>query len=168
MARDSTGFAHSLRSASGSGHTGSRWRPTERSRLHFLLFRRDSPKNITPGRSMADAPTAGAARYASVAEVRADVERAGGDASALCGFGRCETPYTRIAEHLHLAPSSGNSLEAWTSYTVKLFISTNGSRRPHFTAAAGSEPATSRSEKGYCAKNERAPREQHISLEHRC
>ena len=38
---------------------------------------------------MADAPTAGAARYASVAEVRADVERAGGDASALCGFGRC-------------------------------------------------------------------------------
>ena len=33
--------------------------------------------------------TAGAARYASVAEVRADVERAGGDASALCGFGRC-------------------------------------------------------------------------------
>ena len=79
-----------------------------------------------------------------------------------------ETPYTRIAEHLHLAPSSGNSLEAWTSYTVKLFISTNGSRRPHFTAAAGSEPATSRSDKGYCAKNERAPREQHISLEHLC
>ena len=38
---------------------------------------------------MADAPTAGAARYASVAEVRADVERAGGDASGLCGFGRC-------------------------------------------------------------------------------
>ena len=38
---------------------------------------------------MADAPTAGAARYASVAEVRADVERAGGDASVLCGFGRC-------------------------------------------------------------------------------
>ena len=38
---------------------------------------------------MADAPTAGAARYASVAEVRADVERAGGDASALCGLGRC-------------------------------------------------------------------------------
>ena len=38
---------------------------------------------------MADVPTAGAARYASVAEVRADVERAGGDASALCGFGRC-------------------------------------------------------------------------------
>jgi len=37
---------------------------------------------------MADV-TAGAARYASVAEVRADVERAGGDASALCGFGRC-------------------------------------------------------------------------------
>ena len=38
---------------------------------------------------MADA-TAGAARHcASVAEVRADVERAGGDASALCGFGRC-------------------------------------------------------------------------------
>ena len=27
--------------------------------------------------------------YASLAEVRADVERAGGDASALCGFGRC-------------------------------------------------------------------------------
>ena len=38
---------------------------------------------------MADAPTAGAARYASVAEVRADVERAGGGASVLCGFGRC-------------------------------------------------------------------------------
>ena len=38
---------------------------------------------------MADAPTAGAARYASVAEVRADGERAGGDASALCGLGRC-------------------------------------------------------------------------------
>ena len=38
---------------------------------------------------MADAPTAGAARYASVAEVRADVERAGGDTSALCGLGRC-------------------------------------------------------------------------------
>ena len=38
---------------------------------------------------MADV-TAGAARYASVAEaVRADVERAGGDASGLCGFGRC-------------------------------------------------------------------------------
>ena len=39
---------------------------------------------------MADV-TAGAARYASVAEVRADVERAGGDASVLlaCGFGRC-------------------------------------------------------------------------------
>ena len=37
---------------------------------------------------MADV-TAGAARYASVAEVRADVERAGGDASALCGLGRC-------------------------------------------------------------------------------
>ena len=37
---------------------------------------------------MADV-TAGAARYASVAEVRADVERAGGDASALRGFGRC-------------------------------------------------------------------------------
>ena len=38
---------------------------------------------------MADV-TAGAARqYASAAEVRADVERAGGDASALCGFGRC-------------------------------------------------------------------------------
>ena len=34
---------------------------------------------------MADAPMAGAARYASVAEVRADVERAGGDASGLCG-----------------------------------------------------------------------------------
>ena len=33
--------------------------------------------------------TAGAARCASVAEVRADVERAGGDASVLCGFGRC-------------------------------------------------------------------------------
>ena len=33
--------------------------------------------------------TEGAARYASVAEVRADVERAGGGASALCGFGRC-------------------------------------------------------------------------------
>ena len=67
-----------------------------------------------------------------------------------------ETPYTKTAEHLHLAPSSGNSLEAWTSYTVKLFISTNGSRRPHFTAAAGSEPATSRSENGYAQKtNER-------------
>ena len=38
---------------------------------------------------MADAPTAGAARYASVAEVRADVERAGGDTSVLCGLGRC-------------------------------------------------------------------------------
>ena len=38
---------------------------------------------------MADAPTAGAARYASVAEVRADVERAGDDTSALCGLGRC-------------------------------------------------------------------------------
>ena len=37
---------------------------------------------------MADV-TAGAARYASVAEVRADVERAGGGASVLCGFGRC-------------------------------------------------------------------------------
>ena len=38
---------------------------------------------------MADA-TAGAARhYASLADVRADVERAGGDASALCVFGRC-------------------------------------------------------------------------------
>ena len=37
---------------------------------------------------MSDA-TAGAARYASVAEVRADVERAGGGASGLCGFGRC-------------------------------------------------------------------------------
>ena len=37
---------------------------------------------------MADV-TAGAARYASVAEVRADVERAGGDTSALCGLGRC-------------------------------------------------------------------------------
>ena len=38
---------------------------------------------------MADV-TAGAARqYASVAEVRADLERAGGDASELCGFGRC-------------------------------------------------------------------------------
>ena len=37
---------------------------------------------------MADA-TASAARYASVAEVRADLERAGGDASVLCGFGRC-------------------------------------------------------------------------------
>ena len=38
---------------------------------------------------MADV-TAGAARqYASVAEVRADLERAGGDASVLCGFGRC-------------------------------------------------------------------------------
>ena len=38
---------------------------------------------------MADV-TAGAARqYASAAEVRADVERAGGDASALCRFGRC-------------------------------------------------------------------------------
>ena len=33
--------------------------------------------------------TAGAARYASVAEVRADLERAGGDAPVLCGFGRC-------------------------------------------------------------------------------
>ena len=88
--------------------------------------------------------------------------------NALVSSKQWETPYTRIAEHLHLAPSSGNSLEAWTSYTVKLFISTNGSRRPHFTAAAGSEPATSRSEKGYCAKNERAPREQHISLEHLC
>ena len=37
---------------------------------------------------MADA-TASAARDASVAEVRADLERAGGDASVLCGFGRC-------------------------------------------------------------------------------
>ena len=37
---------------------------------------------------MTDA-TASAARYASVAEVRADLERAGGDASVLCGFGRC-------------------------------------------------------------------------------
>ena len=38
---------------------------------------------------MADV-TAGAARQcASVAEVRADVERAGGDTSALCGLGRC-------------------------------------------------------------------------------
>ena len=37
---------------------------------------------------MADV-TAGAARYASVAEGRADVERAGGDTSALCGLGRC-------------------------------------------------------------------------------
>ena len=37
---------------------------------------------------MADV-TAGAARHASVAEVRADLERAGGDASVLCGFGRC-------------------------------------------------------------------------------
>ena len=63
--------------------------PCERSRLHFLLFRRDSPEKIAPEDSMADVPTAGAARYASVAEVRADVERAGGDASALCGFGRC-------------------------------------------------------------------------------
>ena len=31
----------------------------------------------------------GRRRCASVAEVRADVERAGGDASAQCGFGRC-------------------------------------------------------------------------------
>ena len=37
---------------------------------------------------MVDVP-ASAARYASVAEVRADLERAGGDASAQCGFGRC-------------------------------------------------------------------------------
>ena len=48
---------------------------------------------------MADV-TAGAARYASVAEVRADVERAGGDASVLCGFGRCFCVKT-AAFHLH-------------------------------------------------------------------
>ena len=41
---------------------------------------------------MADAPTAGAARYASVAEVRADVERAGGDASEESGRERLITP----------------------------------------------------------------------------
>ena len=38
---------------------------------------------------MTDATASGARRYASVAEVRADLERAGGDASVLCGFGRC-------------------------------------------------------------------------------
>ena len=39
---------------------------------------------------MADARAGAARLYASLAEVRADVaERAGGDASALCGFGRC-------------------------------------------------------------------------------
>ena len=38
---------------------------------------------------MADVTAGAPARYASVAEVRADVERAGGDASVLCGFGRC-------------------------------------------------------------------------------
>ena len=38
---------------------------------------------------MADATASGARRYASVADVRADLECAGGDASVLCGFGRC-------------------------------------------------------------------------------
>ena len=38
---------------------------------------------------MTDATASGARRYASVAEVRADLECAGGDASVLCGFGRC-------------------------------------------------------------------------------
>ena len=38
---------------------------------------------------MADARAGAARLYASLAEVRADVERAGGDASGLCGFGRC-------------------------------------------------------------------------------
>ena len=59
---------------------------------------------------MADV-TAGAARYASVAEVRADVERAGGDASALCGFGRCFCVKTALGirrkERGHWPPSCG-------------------------------------------------------------
>ena len=38
---------------------------------------------------MADARAGAARLYASLAEVRADVERAGGNTSALCGLGRC-------------------------------------------------------------------------------
>ena len=38
---------------------------------------------------MADARAGAARLYASLAEVRADVERAGGETSALCGLGRC-------------------------------------------------------------------------------
>ena len=69
-------------------HPSSLRHPSERGRLNFLLHRRDSPEKKEAKGSMADA-TASAARYASVAEVRADLERAGGDASVLCGFGRC-------------------------------------------------------------------------------
>ena len=65
-----------------AGHPRCTWRHSERSRLNFLLHRRDSPEKITPEGSMADARAGAAARlYASLAEVRADVERAGGDAS---------------------------------------------------------------------------------------
>ena len=46
---------------------------------------------------MADVPAGAARHYASAAEVRADLERAGGDASALCGFGRCFCVKTAVA-----------------------------------------------------------------------
>ena len=65
---------------------------------------------------MADV-TAGAARYASVAEVRADVERAGGDASVLCGFGRCFCVKTALGirrkERAHLLQSFWLLSEHW-------------------------------------------------------
>ena len=50
---------------------------------------RDSLKKKEAKGSMADVTTGTGREYASVAEVRADLERAGGDASVLCGFGRC-------------------------------------------------------------------------------
>ena len=70
-------------------HPRCTWRHSERSRLNFLLHSRDSLKKKEAKGSMADATASGARRYASVADVRADLECAGGDASVLCGFGRC-------------------------------------------------------------------------------
>ena len=79
---------------------------------------------------MADV-TAGAARYASVAEVRADVERAGGDASVLCGFGRCFCVKTALGisgrkERGHWAPQCQEAEGLYSPQQQSLTTRTTG------------------------------------------